>query len=77
MVAIQSVQSRIDGLERNISDRIKDMQEFQKVARTAFLIELKQLQKDLQENINEANQKQQNLTYITWAIVFFPLYQWS
>src|SRR5690606_2880521 len=36
MAAIQSVQSRLDGLERNIADRLRDMQDYQKETRAAL-----------------------------------------
>lgn len=69
MAAIQSVQSRLDGLERNISDRLRDMQDYQKETRTALQSGLEQTKAALQTAVDTAAKKQQTLTYITWALV--------
>jgi chromosome segregation ATPase len=69
MAAIQSVQSRLDGLERNISDRLRDMQDYQKETRTALQSGLEQTKTALQTAVDTAAKKQQTLTYITWALV--------
>lgn len=65
MAAVQAVQSRLDSLERNITDRLKDSSDFQKEMKTA-------LQNSLEQNkvANEAiAKKQQTNTYITWGII--------
>lgn len=69
MAAIQSVQSRLDGLERNISDRLRDMQDYQKETRAALQSGLEQTKTALQTAVDTAAKKQQTLTYITWALV--------
>lgn len=69
MAAIQSVQSRLDGLERNISDRLRDMQDYQKETRAALQSGLEQTKTALQTAVETAAKKQQTLTYITWALV--------
>ena len=69
MAAIQSVQSRLDGLERNISDRLRDMQDYQKETRAALQSGLEQTKTALQSAVETAAKKQQTLTYITWALV--------
>lgn len=69
MAAIQSVQSRLDGLERNISDRLRDMHDYQKETRAALQSGLEQTKTGLQTAVETAAKKQQTLTYITWALV--------
>ena len=69
MAAIQSVQSRLDGLERNISDRLRDMQDYQKETRAALQSGLEQTKTGMQTALDAASKKQQALTYITWALV--------
>ena len=69
MAAIQSVQSRLDGLERNISDRLRDMQDYQKETRAALQSGLEQTKTALQTAVETTAKKQQTLTYITWALV--------
>lgn len=65
MAAVQAVQSRLDSLERNITDRLKDSSDFQKEMKTA-------IQNSLEQNkaANEAiAKKQQRNIYITWALI--------
>lgn len=58
MAAVQSVQSRLDNLERNIIDRLKDAGERQKEALAT-----------VQQATETSAKRQQVLTYITWALV--------
>lgn len=67
MAAVQAVQSRLDSLERNITDRLKDNADFQKDMKTAIQNELDKATKT-QEIYNK---KQQTNTYITWALIIF------
>ena len=69
MAAIQSVQSRLDGLERNISDCLRDIQDYQKETRAALQSSLEQTKTALQTAVDVAAKKQQTFTYITWALV--------
>ncbi|MNE58516.1 hypothetical protein D3C80_1535520 [compost metagenome] len=80
MAAIQSTQSRLDSLERNVIDRLKDNNEFQKEMRNALNISLEQAQKNILSNIEETQkniavsldvnaQKSRSNTYITWALI--------
>lgn len=69
MAAIQSVQSRLDGLERNISDRLRDMQDYQKETRAVLQSGLEQSKTALQTAVDTAAKKQQTLTYITWTLI--------
>lgn len=73
MAAIQSVQSRLDGLERNIADRLRDMQDYQKETRATLQSGLEQTKTALQTAVHTAAQKQQTLTYITWALVVIAI----
>jgi chromosome segregation ATPase len=68
MAAIQSVQSRIDSLERNIADRLRDMQDYQKETRATLQSGLEQSKIALQTAVDTAAKKQQILTYITWVL---------
>ena len=70
MAAIQSVQSRLDSLERNISDRLRDIQEYNKETRTKITSELTQLITSVKSDIDLATSKHQTLTYITWFLIF-------
>lgn len=65
MAAVQAVQSRLDSLERNITDRLKDSTDFQKEMKTAIQTSLEQ-NKVAQEAIAK---KQQTNTYITWGLI--------
>ena len=58
MAAVQSVQSRLDNLERNITDRLKDAADRQKETQTA-----------MQHASESAVKKQQILSFITWALI--------
>jgi chromosome segregation ATPase len=69
MAAIQSVQSRLDGLERNIADRLRDMQDYQKESRVILQNSLEQSKTALQSAVDTAAKKQQIFTYITWALI--------
>lgn len=65
MAAVQAVQSRLDSLERNITDRLKDSSDFQKEMKTAIQTSLEQ-----NKAANEAiAKKQQTNTYITWGLI--------
>ena len=69
MAAIQSVQSRLDGLERNIVDRLRDLQDYQEDTRAALQNIIEQSKLSLQTVVNTTAKKQQILTYITWVLV--------
>jgi uncharacterized phage infection (PIP) family protein YhgE len=69
MAALQSVQSRLDGLERNISDRLRDMQDYQKETRAAILNSLEQTKTALKMAVDATGKRQQTFTYITWSLV--------
>lgn len=62
MAAIQSVQSRLDNIERNITDRLKDIADYQKETRTV-----------LQASVGAAANKQQIFTYVTWGLILIAI----
>lgn len=73
MAAVQNIQSRIDSVEKNINDKIKDSGEKQSNALTSFQENfLKQLEVNDQKNIVNFN-KQQTYTKITWALIIVTL----
>lgn len=69
MTATHSVQSRLDGLERNITDRLRDIQDYQKETRVTLQSGLNESKVDLQN----ATKKLQTLTFITWVLVFVAI----
>jgi uncharacterized phage infection (PIP) family protein YhgE len=58
VLAIQSTQNRIENLERNLTDRIKEGSEQQR-----------QMHAILQDAISKATRKQRVTAYITWTIM--------
>jgi hypothetical protein len=58
VLAVQSVQNRLDNLERNLVDRIKETAEQQKQSLTK-----------LQEIVAEGIQKQKAMSYVTWGLI--------
>jgi hypothetical protein len=73
MAAIQSVQSRLDGLERNISDRLKDTMEHQKEMRSSIQKTLEQNKITLQDFLENSYKKQQTNAYITWGVIIIGI----
>lgn len=61
MAATQAVQSRLDTIERNITERLRDMQESQKESRNSLQMGLEVVQK--------VGKQQQVLTYITIGLI--------
>lgn len=58
MAAVQSVQSRLDIIERNVTDRLKEIADRQKETHVS-----------LQTKMEELSKKQQILTYVTWGLI--------
>jgi chromosome segregation ATPase len=58
MAAIQAIQSRLDNLERNLSDKIRDL-----------LDKHKEEMQSIKSLMTISAKKQQNSTYITWALI--------
>jgi len=59
----------LDGLERNISDRLRDVQDYQKETRATLQSGLEQTKTALQTALDTATQQQIKLTYFTWALI--------
>lgn len=62
MAAIQSIQSRVDNLERNILDKLKDVQD------NANQNNLN-LTKAMEDSFQVLSKRQKTFTFITWAIL--------
>jgi chromosome segregation ATPase len=65
MAAVQTAQGRLESLERNILDRLKELQEYQKETRAL-------IKKEIDDNmslIKTGHQKHQMQTYITWTLI--------
>jgi chromosome segregation ATPase len=58
MLAIQSVQQRLESIERNVLDRLKENAERQREGQVA-----------LQQNLEKGFRQQRVATYVTWAII--------
>lgn len=80
MAAVQSIQSRLDIVERNLSDRLKELQSEIKESHDGIINSLKQsftevsnhqleFQKVIQESIISAVNKQKIFTYLTWGLI--------
>jgi DNA repair exonuclease SbcCD ATPase subunit len=69
MSAVQAIQGRLDIVERNLSDKIRDMIEYQKETRGILQNGLEQNKLMLQSIVEKAAKKLQTFTYITWVLV--------
>jgi hypothetical protein len=66
---VQAIQGRLDIVERNISDKIRDLKDYQRETRETLQSGLEQTKTVLQMTVDSATKKQQSLTYITWALI--------
>ena len=69
MSAVQSIQYRLDIVERNLSDKLRDMYDYQKETKKSLQIKLDQYQADIKTFIDISFKKQQSLTYVTWSLI--------
>jgi chromosome segregation ATPase len=69
MAAIQSIHTRLDNLERNIADRLKDAFDYQKETRSALQTSIDQTKTSLQASTESNARKQQTYTYVTWVLI--------
>ena len=69
MSAVQAIQGRLDIVERNLSDKIRDMIEYQKETRGILQNGFEQNKLIFQSIVENAAKKQQTFTYITWVLV--------
>lgn len=67
--AIQNVQGRIESVERNISDKLKEAAEKQAISIAKFQEKIKQSISTVQTEMFSYAKKQQTNTYITWIII--------
>jgi hypothetical protein len=80
MAAVQSIQGRLDIVERNITDRLKDSADFQKEMKSSLQTSLDNSTKDLKFSIEQNKafveataKKQQTNTYITWGLIIIGI----
>lgn len=72
MEAILLVQSRLDcldSLERNISNRLKDILYYQEETRSVLQSTIEQSKSSILSSINESSKNQKLLMYITWGLI--------
>jgi len=69
MAAVQSVQSRLDGIERNIADRLRDLYDYQKETRNGLQAKIDQSHTSIIGTIENGNKKRLINSIITWALI--------
>lgn len=69
MAAIQSVQSRLDALDRSMSDRSREILDHQKIAIQTLQHLVEKGHKDVDLAINRLSKKQRTIAYITWGLI--------
>lgn len=67
--AIQNVQGRIESVERNIGDKLKDASEKQVSTFSSFQEKIMQSLLTFEQEAKDKAKKQQINTYITWALI--------
>lgn len=67
--AIQNVQSRIESVERNMGDKLKDATDKQTKSLSDFQDKINQTIKGFKQEFITSSIKQQKYTYITWALI--------
>lgn len=67
--SIQNVQGRIESVERNISDKLKEATEKQVTSISNFQEKVNQSFSTIQSEMISNSKKQQINTYITWALI--------
>jgi chromosome segregation ATPase len=72
MVATQSLQGRLDNIERNISDRLKSLQDYQNESRSITKSSLEEIEANLQTKIAQSS-KRQRAYFITSLVLFILL----
>ncbi len=69
MSAVQAIQGRLDIVERNLSDKIRDLIEYQKETRLILQNGFEQNKLTVQSALDNIAKKQQTYTYVTWILV--------
>jgi prefoldin subunit 5 len=69
ITSVQNVQSRLESVERNISDKLKDETEKQISSLSSFQENINHKFETLIQELKTSSKKQQTNTYITWALI--------
>lgn len=69
LTAIQNAQGRIESVERNIADRLKESTEYQISSFINFQEKVNQNFLELQQEIKKSSKKQNIMGYITWSMI--------
>jgi hypothetical protein len=69
MAAVQAVQSRLDLVEGNVKERIKDLLEHEKGTRTKLTALINESKADILASIKSTSQRQQIFTYVSWGLI--------
>ena len=69
MTGIQSIQNRLDNIERNIADRFKDLSDYQKETRGGLMTNLEQIKSTVLAALETSGKRQQTLFLITWCLI--------
>ena len=69
MSAVQAIQGRLDIVERNLSDKFRDMIEYQKETRVILQNGFDQNKLTLQSELDSIAKKQQTYTFVSWILV--------
>lgn len=67
--SIQNVQSRIESLERNLGDKLKETNDKQIASITLFQEKICQILAEIKYELNAGEKKQKTTALITWAII--------
>jgi chromosome segregation ATPase len=73
MAATQAIQSRLDGLERNLSDRISGLHDFEKETRNLVLAGLQENNTTLKTGFEKSGKRQQIQHVVTWVLLLIAL----
>lgn len=69
ITSVQNVQSRLESVERNISDKLKDETEKQISSLSTFQENINHKFETLIQELKTTSKKQQTNTYITWGLI--------
>lgn len=69
MTAVQSIQGRLDIIERNLTDRLRDIAELHRETHKVIKETVEKRMEDLSSSIQQFEKKRNVLTYITWLII--------
>ena len=73
MAGLQSVQSRLDGLERNIIDRLRDLGEYQKESREINKTGVEEIRISVLESLRKSYKQQHTAAQITWGLILLSI----